>query len=242
MSEKKAPPKEEKQKVPAYIVTFSDMITLLLTFFVLLLSMATEQVNDAKFEKGRDALVNAFANIGIKGISISSKNSLDAGHVSALNPTDQNNDHPEEDTMDKVEEVLQRIYKELEKEMDITPAQITGRSPGFRPTSIKFTTGGSKLDAAAVKYLEGFSFNLQQNIGTQKLTMYIVGLAPKEGSLKKQCLLSAKRAQATADFIRKSLPKEVPWKIHSWGAGPGGLWKSSGPVENSEVIIAVLGN
>ena len=31
---------EPKTPVPGYIVTFSDMITLLLTFFVMLLSMA----------------------------------------------------------------------------------------------------------------------------------------------------------------------------------------------------------
>jgi chemotaxis protein MotB len=48
MIERKEPPKEDKIKVPSYIVTFSDMITLLLTFFVLLLSMASEQVDEAK--------------------------------------------------------------------------------------------------------------------------------------------------------------------------------------------------
>ena len=43
MSRKRKSSEEGKLPVPAYIVTFSDMITLLLTFFVLLLSMASEQ-------------------------------------------------------------------------------------------------------------------------------------------------------------------------------------------------------
>ena len=42
MSRGKTPkPEEKKIKVPAYIVTFSDMVTLLLTFFVLLLSFSS---------------------------------------------------------------------------------------------------------------------------------------------------------------------------------------------------------
>jgi len=34
---------DDKPKVPSYIVTFSDMVTLLLTFFVMLLSLAEVQ-------------------------------------------------------------------------------------------------------------------------------------------------------------------------------------------------------
>lgn len=237
-----SPPKEEKMMVPAYIVTFSDMITLLLTFFVLLLSMASEQVDETKFEKGRDAIINAFSNMGIKGISSSTTKSLNIGQPASLNPVPDDNSITEEEALDAVEEVIRQIFEELEKQMDITPAQITGKSPDFRPTSIRFAKGGSTLDKAAVKYLENFSFNLQQNISTRNLTMYVVGLAPKESNLRNQCLVSAKRAQAAADLIRSSLPKDIRWKIHSWGAGPGGQWKSEGPVGESEIIIAVLGN
>ncbi|MHC4291149.1 MAG: flagellar motor protein MotB, partial [Planctomycetota bacterium] len=38
-------PEESKTPVPSYIVTYSDMITLLLTFFVMLLSLAETQVD-----------------------------------------------------------------------------------------------------------------------------------------------------------------------------------------------------
>ena len=51
-------------KVPGYIVTFSDMVTLLLTFFVMLLSLS--QIQDPElFDKGRDAFLESIRNIGL---------------------------------------------------------------------------------------------------------------------------------------------------------------------------------
>jgi len=50
--------------VPAYIVTFSDMVTLLLTFFVMLLSLANPQ--DPKLvNKGKDAFFRSIMGLGI---------------------------------------------------------------------------------------------------------------------------------------------------------------------------------
>jgi chemotaxis protein MotB len=55
------PKKKAKKAVagaPAWMVTFSDMVTLLLTFFVLLLSMAT--MDKVKFENAAGSLKGAF--------------------------------------------------------------------------------------------------------------------------------------------------------------------------------------
>ncbi|MDA3904184.1 MAG: flagellar motor protein MotB [Desulfuromusa sp.] len=54
----KCPPKG----APMWIVTFSDMVTLLLTFFVLMLSMANMDV--VKFEQASDSLAGAFGVLG----------------------------------------------------------------------------------------------------------------------------------------------------------------------------------
>ncbi len=54
-------PKKEKKApagAPLWMVTYSDMVTLLLTFFVLLLSMAT--LDNIKFNKASDSLAGAF--------------------------------------------------------------------------------------------------------------------------------------------------------------------------------------
>jgi len=242
MSNDMKPPKEEKQKVPSYIVTFSDMITLLLTFFVLLLSMASERVDDTKFERGREALINALSNVGIVGTSTSDKTISVTGKKVHLNPVDKDEKFTEDEALDAVEEAIRRIFKELEKEMDqIDTAHITGKSPVFRPMNIKFQNGKSRLETAAADHIKRFSNNLQQDIQSNDVTMYIIGMAPDAKKPKDKCIISAKRAQAVANTIRKTLPPKSKWKIHSWGAGSGGQWKTQGPVENSQVVIGLLG-
>ena len=69
MSKKR--PEDPKPSVPGYIVTFSDMITLLLTFFVMLLSLAETQVDDHKFLEGIASFRTAVADFGLSGFLIS---------------------------------------------------------------------------------------------------------------------------------------------------------------------------
>jgi chemotaxis protein MotB len=58
------PKKAKKQPAgaPMWMVTFSDMVTLLLTFFVLLLSMAN--MDQIKFNQAADSLAGAFGVLG----------------------------------------------------------------------------------------------------------------------------------------------------------------------------------
>lgn len=58
MSEKPRKGKKNEQGAPAWMVTYSDMVTLLLTFFVLLLSMA--RMDSIKFRDAAGSLKGAF--------------------------------------------------------------------------------------------------------------------------------------------------------------------------------------
>lgn len=62
MSEPKKKKKSEAPGAPAWMVTYSDMVTLLLTFFVLLLSMAS--VDRVKFSSAAGSLKGAFGVLG----------------------------------------------------------------------------------------------------------------------------------------------------------------------------------
>ncbi len=59
--EKKSPPVEEPAGAPEWMVTFSDCMTLLLTFFVLLLSFSSFDDQDLAVMK--DSMNNAFASV-----------------------------------------------------------------------------------------------------------------------------------------------------------------------------------
>lgn len=62
MSEPKKKKKSEAPSAPAWMVTYSDMVTLLLTFFVLLLSMAS--MDQIKFSSAAGSLKGAFGVLG----------------------------------------------------------------------------------------------------------------------------------------------------------------------------------
>ena len=51
---------EEGSKVPAYIVTYSDMVTLLLTFFVMLMSLAQFQDPELYHKLKKTGIVKGF--------------------------------------------------------------------------------------------------------------------------------------------------------------------------------------
>jgi len=77
-------PKKNKKAAagaPAWMVTFSDMVTLLLTFFVLLLSMS--HMDDVKFSKASDSLAGAFGVLGS-----STKTELTRPKVVSYSPVD----------------------------------------------------------------------------------------------------------------------------------------------------------
>ena len=70
---------DSKPKVPAYIVTFSDMVTLLLTFFVMLLSLAQTQ-SIIRFKQGQEAFIRSIKQFGL-GMVYGRKSRPDMGHV-----------------------------------------------------------------------------------------------------------------------------------------------------------------
>ena len=74
--------KFEKPGVPAYLMSFGDMMTLILTFFILLVSMASEQ--KAGFvEAGTGSFVEAINSLGLPGLLKSGKKPISLGQRQA---------------------------------------------------------------------------------------------------------------------------------------------------------------
>ena len=240
-------------KVPGYIVTFSDMVTLLLTFFVMLLSLA--QVQDPElFDSGRDAFLESIRYIGL-GVLFGKEDEPRLGDIkfrhSISNP-DEESDHR---TVDAKAEELRRILKKLKQASTIVPLQLAAGRSNFSITNVHFSRGRIDLDESARKFLRGFCLDLQQNSGRKPVELYVLGLASDGKSDKENWLLSSKRAQTVADFIKSILPADgegqlrsgldgglFRWSVYSWGAGPGGDWvgRDSPISKHSQILIAVL--
>lgn len=240
MSSDRQAPKDSKPTIPAYIVTFSDMVTLLLTFFVMLLSLSQEQ-DPEMFNKSRAAFVqhiNCFGLGMLSGKKVSSDFTTAKVKYFIKNPDES----PPVRTIDVNEENVQRIFNKLAQTMTTQPSHIVAEKTNFSVTAIAFSSGGALLNASAKNFLTQFATNLQQGSNLAKIKLYVLGLAGEEKTEKKQWILSAKRAQGVADFLNGVLPTQFQCPIYSWGAGSGGDWVTGdSPVsEQSQILIAVL--
>ena len=240
MSRKRQTDEESSAKVPAYIVTFSDMVTLLLTFFVMLLSLA--QVQDPElFNVSQDAFVEYVRNFGI-GMLIGRKVTPDFGEVKIKYYISNPDKLSEARSIDAKEEDIRQIFQKVRQSMTTMPSQIVAKTANFSVTNISFSQGGATLNEPAKKFLTQFVLDLQQDQGSKSVKLYVLGLAGDETTEKKQWILSARRAQAVADFLNDILPSEPKRPVYSWGAGTGGDWaaQDSSISRRSQILIAVL--
>ena len=121
---------ETGAKVPAYIVTFSDMVTLLLTFFVMLLSLAQMQ-DPEMFNVSRDAFVRHMDTAGL-GVLFGKKVTHDFGKTK----TKYSISNPDKDfdirTIDAREEKIRRIFRKAAQTMETKRSQIVAKKIIFQ--------------------------------------------------------------------------------------------------------------
>jgi chemotaxis protein MotB len=252
LSGKRTGPQEEKQKVPSYIVTFSDMVTLLLTFFVLLLTLA--EVQDPElFNMGRDSFWESIRHCGL-GALLGNEVSVDLGADSELHPTSEPTSSGDR-TIDEYRQKLRRIFERINESTTTLPSQLVGQHLEFSITNVRFASGVADLSAEAKQSLSRYSLDLLQNLDSENDTLYVLGLAGDEASETQQWILSARRAQAVAHFLQEQLAtspiarpggmareEPPPWRVLWWGAGPGGNWAGQDRPDpgQSQILIAVL--
>jgi len=231
---------ERGAKVPAYIVTFSDMVTLLLTFFVMLLSLA--QVQDPElFNSGRDSFLQSIRGLGL-GMLRGRRQGPDFGNTKIKYFIGSPDKLYEGRTIDAKDEEIRRIFKDVSRSMKTMPSQIVAKETNFLVTNVRFSPGDAILDGQAKRFLTQFALHLQQDTGSEAVSLYVLGLAGDERTEQEQWILSAKRAQVVADFLKDTSPSWLKWSIYSWGAGPGGDWvgQDSPISRQSQILIAVL--
>ncbi|MFC1677639.1 flagellar motor protein MotB [Planctomycetota bacterium] len=242
MRPKRQQPDDSGPNVPAYIVTFSDMVTLLLTFFVMLLSMSKVRDPDL-FYITRDAFVQHIHNVGLGMLFGRTKVSSLDKHKTKFFISDTNQAKVTR-TIDSKEEDKRRLFKKVTESMKVRKSQIVAKKTNFVLTDINFSPGNSRLNDSAKSFLRQFAMGLQANESSKGLRLYILGLDRNEKDEKQQWMLSAIRAKVVADFLRDALPLHLNWPIYSWGAGPGGDWvgQETAISEKSQIMIAILRN
>ena len=252
MKARREAPKDEKPQTPAYIVTYSDMVTLLLTFFVLLLTLA-EMQDPEMFNRGRDSFWESIRLCGL-GALLGNPISRDMGATQTKHQTSEP-EVSEDRALDEYREKLRQAFERLSQSAVTLPSQMVAQRLDFRMTDIRFPPGQATLGDDAGQSLSQLCIDLQQNLDTKRCSLYVLGLAGDEKTEMQQWTLSAKRAQAVATFLRQRLNHDDPnetsekvgadgtaWQIFWWGAGPGGHWAGQDCPDpgQSQILVAVL--
>jgi len=257
---------EEPYQVPIWVITFSDMTTNLLTFFVLLMSMGHIR-DETLFDQGQ---ASTYLESVKRGFGF--KEGPDFGNVKIKYFIAGPGELSEGRTIDAKEEEIRRVFEKVNRSMTAMPAQIVAGRTNFSITNIRFSPQEAILDESAKRFLTEFCLGLQQNADPKTSMLYVLGLADEQLPEKQQWLLSARRAQAAADFLQSALDEnwklvtgnwlnnyqlpitnyQLPtdatrpsWRIYWWGAGPGGDWVGqdspiSRPAYGGQILIAVL--
>jgi len=240
-------------KVPGYIVTFSDMVTLLLTFFVMLLSLAHVQ-DPELYGRGRDAFLESVRCVGL-GMLMGREGTPALGDFKPKHQIENPEETTDRRTIDERAERAHRTLDELRKLIKIVPSQTAARKTSFSVASVHFPPGRADLNISARRFLTGFCRDLQQKTSRSGVELYVLGLAPHEKNPREKWVLSAQRAEAVASFLRNALSSSsgigrqtglfanrAPLPVYSWGAGQGGDWvgPDSPFSEQSQILIGIM--
>ena len=250
MKKHAAPPEEKGESAPIWIISFADMISLLMAFFVMLLTMSTssrsgklceEGAGLGVFKKTLGSFRSSIAGFGVSGL-FSKRNIVNLDSEKTYYNFSGGDSSGSGRIIDAREEKIRRVFKKLSGRAQTLKSPIQGSRPAFTVLPITFEQGQAVLSETSQQFLSKFKEDFEE-AGTVGITaVYVVGLAPQETSEKQQWVVSIKRAQAVADFLKSNLSSKSQLPIYSWGAGPGGCWVNrDAPVsEQSQILIAVL--
>ncbi len=241
MSKKSLPTVEDSGPgVPAYIVTFSDMVTLLLTFFVMLLSLSSTQ-DQKLIDRGKDAFIKSIMGLGI-GLGQGEEFKTKLNQEQSYYKTDIEDASSPNRLLDAEEDKIRRLFRKINKSMLAIPSQITSDETAFSPTSIKFTDNSYELDTNSINILNDFCSGLKQS-QSKDIKLCVVGLANDAKTEKQRWVLSAKRGQMVSNLLKKLLKEQkLDYPVYNWGAGDGGQWTNEdNPFsKESQILITIL--
>jgi flagellar motor protein MotB len=242
---KRSPDDEQGPAVAAWIVSFSDMITLLLSFFVLLQAFA-EYRDPELFFQGQGSFLRAIRCFGLPEWLLGVRDQFEQDHRKVKSPAEEaDNKVPRNRLIDDEDEKIREAFRDLRRVVDAESSDLTGLAVETTASPVRFRSGQAELDEAARKWLRGFAREVRQTRHPEGTRIRVLAAAPDLRQGKQRWVLAARRARCVADYVRSALSAGAAedWSVVSCGATPDTkLWRGlGGTADRSYVLIAIEG-
>jgi flagellar motor protein MotB len=230
------------EKVPVWIISFADMITLLLAFFVMLQTMATEKSTEL-FQVGQGSFNRALAGLGIPDMLYGKSPDSGRDYRKIKYPTEESETEyiPPNRVIDAEDEEIRNLFEDLRRAIETDASSSDEQIIDTRSTPIRFATGSAQLDEPARKYLDELVVDLRQNLGGRPIRIYVNGAVENPRGGKEHWLLSARRSATVEQYLRQTLAPELEqgiWEIFSFDADLGG-WSRAADTSGSHPPITI---
>jgi flagellar motor protein MotB len=233
------------EHVPSWIMSFGDMITNMMAFFVMLQSFSHTQ-DAGMVSVGRGSFRQAVAGIGLPGWLYGGDDKALQGNHKVKYPTDEApEDDPKNRVIDADGERIRKAFQDLRSEMETTTSDVNQEPLRAEATPVHFAQGRAELDDFAKGQLKRLAFDLQQTIRTDSVRLYVIGLATDVSDPVQQWTLSARRAHAAEECLAQVFagrPGGKGWGVSSWGAAGGDAWcrKQGFTVGQTSIVVVVV--
>ena len=228
MSRQRNNNQEAEGGLPTWVVSFTDMITLLLSFFMMLQSLASTR-DPELFFAGQGSFQRAIAGLGLPGMLLGHDWRPKFNDRSKARPVaNELNQNPAKMVLDPDDEKIRATFDSLRDAVDQhDAADWSERERSRYLARLRFDDGRAELSEAAKQELRGVSQEFRQALAGRKVKIYVIGLAPDNVGAGQRMLLGSQRAAAAEGFLRGLTAEafgEGKWAIESIGEGPAKGW------------------
>lgn len=236
------------EKVPLWIISFADMITLLLSFFVMLQTMAHSR-DGMLFGIAQDSFRRSIAGMGIPDLIYGRKPLTNFDYRKIKYPTDDTpslegqNPTPQR-VIDAQDDEVRDLFADIQRMMESTSFDTSEKLLNTVNTPLRFAENSAALGEEAQTYLSDLARDLQQGMGEQTVKVYVVGAA--RDASRDSGFLAARRAAAVEQFLRQCLREQVArgrWEVLSLSTVAGSVWnpKPDATITPPPITINIMG-
>ncbi len=248
MSRRGPQPEPEPSSVPAWVVSFGDMITNLLACFVMMQAFATTQ-DRTLFNAGMGSYRRAIEQCGLPDWLFGKQTGPEFNYRKIKYPTP--NDDTKDDTdrsriIDMQEDTIRQAFAQMTQAMETTGQEVDDKLLGLRRLDIKYPPGGVELDDAGKGAIRQIAAELRQGLAGRKARLCVIAVVAQGGADSGRWILSAKRARQAEKYLRADLAPDIragKVELMSWGAGEGQEWCKRVGLDRpaDSIILAITG-